>query len=246
MPVSAPVQVPVPDQSIGRVPEVEPPLAPTAPVKPPPLLQRDLPARMSLRYAVQAGDGGFTAGQATYTWIAKDGHYSLVSIAEAKGIVSLFVSGRIIQTSEGNITPYGIQPEQYWMTKGDRRQPPVLFDWARKQLVLPSGGLELPDETQDLLSFPFHLAMTLQDNGTETRLPVTNGRKLREYEFHVVGHEPISMGDTRLDTLHLRGERAGEGSLDVWLAPARHWLPARIRTLDQKGKTTVLTLEHFD
>ncbi len=244
-----PAQEPAPAEPAPQPaaePVAEPPSPQAPPAKPQPLAQRELPARLTLRFAVQTGEGGFTVGQATYAWVVRDGNYSLVSIAEAKGIASLFISGKIIQTSEGEITPYGLQPKQFWMVKGDRRLPPIQFDWARKQLALPGGGLELPEQTQDLLSFPFHLAMTLRDDGEERRLPVTNGRKLREYGFHPVGHEPVQVGETRFDTLHLHGERAGEGSLDVWLAPARHWLPVRIRTLDQKGKTILLTLERLD
>lgn len=216
------------------------------PAKRLPPAQRELPARLTLRYAIQAGEGGFNVGQATYTWTVRDGRYSLVSVAEAKGIAALFISGKIIQTSEGEITPYGLQPAQFWMVKGDRRLPPLQFDWTRRQLLLPGGGQELPDETQDLLSFPFHLAMTLRDDGGERRLPVTNGKKLREYGFRLVDRDPVMLGDTRLEAIHLQGERPGEGSLDVWLAPARLWLPVRIRTLDQKGKTIVLTLEHAE
>lgn len=227
-------------------PKVEQASAPAPPVKSLPPTQRELPEHLTLKYAVQRGEEGFIAGQATYTWMARGEHYSLVSVIEAKGIVSLFISGKIVQTSEGLITPFGLKPEQFWMARGERRQPPIHFDWAQQRLNLPSGGQALPDESQDLLSFPFHLAMTLRDDGMERRLSVTNSKKLREYGFRLVDHESVTVGEIRLDTLHLRGERAGEGSLDVWLAPSRHWLPARIRTQDQKGNSIVLTLEHID
>jgi hypothetical protein len=45
-----------------------------------------------------------------------------------------------------------------------------------------------------------------------------------------------------VETLHVQGSRAGDGSLDVWLAPTRHWLPMRIRTQDEKGKVIELNL----
>ena len=74
-------------------------------------------------------------------------------------------------------------------------------------------------------------------------MAVSNGRKLREYHFRNLGHERITQGEAEIDTLHLQGSRVGEGTLDVWLAPSRHWLPLRIRTLDQKGKVLGLNLE---
>jgi len=85
--------------------------------------------------------------------------------------------------------------------------------------------------------------MLVHEGDAAWSLPVTNGKKLREYAFRVIGREQLATGDTRFETLHLQGGRNGEGSLDVWLSPARQWLPVRIRTLDQKGKVIVLTLQ---
>ncbi len=204
---------------------------------------RNLPERIALRYSVQSGEDGFTIGQTTYSGRIGDGRYSLVSVTEATGIAALFVSGKIIQTSEGKVTASGLQPEQFWSAKGEKRLPPVRFDWARQRLMLPGGGVELLPQTQDLMSFPFHLAMLVREGDAAWSLPVTNGKKLREYTFQVLGREYLAVTDGRIETLRLQGSRSGEGSLDVWLAPARSWLPVRIRTLDQKGKVIVLTLQ---
>jgi len=231
-------QVEAPAQVVPSSPPPEP-----APAAPPPRALRALPEKLALRYALQAGEGGFGVGRAVYTWQARDGRYSLVSVAEATGLIALFVSGKIMQSSEGRVTTSGLQPELYTMAKGDRGQPPVQFDWGQKRLLLPGGGIALPDLAQDLLSFAFHLAMTVRDSDGEWRLPVTNGKTLREYGFRIVGHETLAVGEDTVETLHLLGGRPGAGSLDVWLAPSRHWLPTRIRTLDQKGKALVLSLE---
>ncbi len=243
----SPVSTPEPTPAPASEPMPSPPLALPPPSPSPPHALRGLPERLSLRYAVQSGEGGFTLGQAVYSWLLRDGRYSLVSVTEAKGIASLFIGGKIVQTSEGRVTPSGLQPEQFWMAKGERRQPPVQFDWAQKRLVLPGGSLDLPALAQDLLSFPFHISMTVREGeGEEWLLPITNGKKLREYGFRVLGHETLPLGEAQIETLHLQGGRTGEGSMDVWLAPARHWLPVRIRTLDQKGKMMVLNLEAID
>jgi hypothetical protein len=109
-------------------------------------------------------------------------------------------------------------------------------------LSLPGASVELPEDTQDLLSFPFHLAMTVREEDAPWTLPVTNGKKLRNYQFEIVGRESLTLGEQRVETLRVRGSRAGDGSLDVWLAESRHGMPVKIRTLDQKGKAIVLTL----
>ncbi len=237
-PVEPVIATPIPPSSPAS-PAPEP--AATEPALPPAL--RQLPERLNLRYAVRAGDGGFNLGQAIYSWQQRDGHYTLVSIAQATGLASLFVSGKLVQTSEGNITAQGLRPEQYWLSRGERKQDTARFDWDARRLVQGNSGVELPAASQDVLSFPFHLAMTVGSLTTEWTLAVTNGRKLREYQFRNLGQERLAQGASEIDTLHLQGSRSGEGTLDVWLAPSRHWLPLRIRTLDQKGKVMVLSLE---
>jgi hypothetical protein len=249
-----PEEVAAPATTPGvAAPVAETPAAPAAaqPVPAPPpeparrFTQRKFPEHLNLRYAVRAGEGGFNLGQASYTWQQRDGHYSLVSIAQASGLAALFVSGKLVQTSEGSITQSGLRPEQYWLSRNQRKQDMAHFDWGQGRLVQGGSGVELPAGSQDLLSFPFHLAMTVDESVREWSLWVTNGRKLREYLFRNLGHERLTLGEGEVDTLHLQGGRSGEGTLDVWLAPSRHWLPLRIRTLDQKGKVLMLSLEEI-
>ncbi len=228
LPASANGIDPVPDQAAAAVSQFG-----TA---------RTLPDRLALRYAVQAGDGGFTLGQSRYSWQVSEGRYSLTSVTEATGITALLLSKKIVQTSAGRITAAGLQPEQFQISKGKRGPPPARFDWPRKRLLLPSGEVALPATTQDLLSFPFHLAMTVRDDQMPWQLPVTNGKKLKDYDFRFVGREPLRILGRTSDTLHLRGSRPEEGSLDVWLAPDRHWLPVRIRTVDQNDQAMELNL----
>ena len=204
---------------------------------------RNLPQQIALRYSVQSGEEGFVLGQSVYSGWIRDGRYSLTSVTEATGITAMFMSGKITQRSEGSLTAEGLQPDKFWGEKGQLVQPPVRFDWPNRLLLLPAGAVELPAQTQDLLSFAFHLAMRVQDNDAAWELPVTNGKKLRNYQFQVMGWDAIGITYSPHEALRLQGSRSGEGSLDVWLAPARYWLPVRIRTLDHKGKVIVLTLQ---
>ncbi len=209
----------------------------------PALVLRQLPESMTLRYVVRAGDEGFNLGEAIYSWSRRNGHYHLVSVAEASGLAALFVSGKLVQTSEGALTREGLRPGSYWLERNGRRKDEVRFDWAQRRLIQGDSEVDLPAGSQDLLSFPFHLALTFDEATPDTRLWVSNGRKLRDYVFRKVGHERLRLGKIELDTLHLQGLSLGEDRLDVWLAPARHWLPLRIRTLDSKGKVMLLSLE---
>ncbi|MEW5787727.1 MAG: DUF3108 domain-containing protein [Pseudomonadota bacterium] len=250
--MAGPVPADIHPTQAAPAPQAEPapvliPEAPVGPLpRPPQAPLRALPERMTLVYGVKTGGEGFSMGRSIYTWLLRDHRYSLASITEATGITALFVSGRIVQTSEGQVTHTGLRPEQFWMAKGDKRRPPVRLDWNQGSLILPAGSVPLLPLTQDLLSFPFHLAMTVGEEEGEWRLPVTNGKKLREYAFRRLGRETLSGNEPPLDTLHVQGYRDGEGTLDVWLAPSHHWLPVRIRTQDQKGTTLVLELEKIE
>jgi len=199
-----------------------------------------------IRYSVQTGEGdsGFVAGRATYIWHHRDGRYSLVSTVEATGLATLFISGRIVQVSEGEVDASGLRPSQYWLQRNERKRDVARFNWELNQLSLAGRpGVSLTPGAQDLLGFPFHLAMTAREGEAPFALAVTNGRKLNEYGFRVIGREPLDLRGRQLDTLHLQGVREGEGSLDVWLDLGRSGLPARVRTIDSKGKVMELRLE---
>lgn len=204
---------------------------------------REFPERLNMRYAVRAGDDGFNLGKAFYTWRRWDGRYRLVSSAEASGLASLFVSGKLVQQSEGTLTRLGLRPDSYWLERNGQRKDAVRFDWGNQRLRQGDDEAPLPAGSQDLLSFPFHLALSVDEAAPDARMWVSNGRKLREYVFRKLGNERLRLGKAEVDTLHLRGESAGEDRLDVWLAPSRQWLPLRIRTLDSKGKVMLLSLE---
>lgn len=240
---AAPVEEPTPAVPLPATQQELPPKQQAVAAEPQPARSlRSLPQQLVLRYGVQSGEDGFTLGESLYSGWIRDGRYSLSSVSEATGVAAMFVSGKIIQRSEGSIGPDGLQPERFWGEKGSRVQTPVRFDWPAGLLALPGGSVELPARTQDLLSFPFHLAMTVRETDGAWTLPVTNGKKLRNYQFEIMGRETLSLRDQRVEALRVQGSRAGEGSLDVWLAESHHWLPVKIRTLDQKGKVIVLTL----
>lgn len=236
-----------PAAEVEARPAAEPAARPEPKPEPRPArpLQRRLPDRLEIRYAVQYGEAGFVAGEARYTWQHSNGRYALASTIEAKGLASLFVSGKLVQVSEGEVNAGGIQPAEYWENKGERRQPPARFLWPENQLQLSGqrGSVALIAQAQDLLSFPFQLAMTLREDEAAFSMAVTNGRKLQTYYFRRLGEERLNLPGRSVDTVHLQGGREGPGSLDVWLDRNAAYLPVQVRTLDPKGKQITLVAE---
>jgi hypothetical protein len=242
------------EPTVAALPPPPPPSPPIEPVQtesapperassPIPNAVRQPPERIALSYSIETGDDGFIIGQARYSGQFIDGHYSLKSVAEATGVAAFFIREKIIQFSEGKITAQGLQPDQFWIEKGQIKRPPILFDWVQRRLMLPRGSAELLPQSQDLLSFPFHLAMIMREETLAWALPVTNGHRYRVYPVNIIGREPLTFGESAIETVHLSTGQSNEGSIEVWLAPSRDWLPVRFRMLNAKGKVTVLSLK---
>lgn len=245
-PPPPPLEPALPMPEPRPVPMVAPLPVPVASTSAPAPALRQLPSRLVLRYAVQTGEEGFSLGRAVYTWTQTEDRYRLESVAEATGFISLFISGRIHQISEGRVMPAGLQPQRFSQTRGDRRADTAQFNWEARRVDLGGNEAGLPAQAQDLLSFPFHLALTLREDQEEWNLAITNGRRLNLYAFLLLGRETLTFQDVPIETLHVRGARSGEGALDVWLAPAHAWLPIRLRTLDTKGKVITLHLREME
>ncbi len=109
--------------------------------------------------------------------------------------------------------------------------------------------IKMPPGTQDRLSLIMQLAALLAGEpgrypvGTTITLPVAiqNPPSVLEWSF-VVGEEEVVPGMINgkpLKTIHLTHESTGETDtrMELWLAPALEYLPARIRTVEANGDT---------
>lgn len=200
-----------------------------------------LPEHAEIRYTLYKGRDGFPVGKAVHTWKRDGKSYSITQIAEASGIVSLFYSGRHVQISQGVITASGMQPDSYWVQRGQsaNKTDAAKFDWQDRQLTFGSGGdtrtVRLPDGTQDLLSFLYQLAFATPREGS-TRLHITTGRKLGNYGYQSLGEATVETPLGPIKTLHIAQLRQeGEENTEIWLATEYHYLPLKIRFTDKQG-----------
>jgi len=230
---------------VVEIPEsVVEPVADTAPEAASPVLNA-LPPRIDMRFQVRYG---FASGEQTLLWVSDGAHYTLTSVAAATGLVGVFYSGRFVQTSRGRITPQGLQPEEFWDQRGDRRSS-ARFDAAhnRYTLTLASGPPRHFDTTgrdpQDALSLFFQFALTAPPTETELTYTVFNGRKLRDYVYTVRGEAMLETELGALRTLHLVRQLDGDGRFEIWLAIDRHYLPVRVLRSDDKGNEVELRVQ---
>jgi hypothetical protein len=226
----------------GALVEAVPAAQPPAPAEaaPPPL--NPLPTRLDLRYQVRYG---LAAGEQTLLWVIEGERYTVTSVAAASGLASVFYRGRFVQTSRGRITPRGLQPEEFWDQRGDKRSS-ARFDEASATLTLtPAKGeprhFALQGEVQDALSLFFQMALTAPPKDGQLAYRVFNGKKLRSHTYEVRGEETLETALGMLRTLHLV-RVGGEGRFEVWLAIDRHYLPVRIVRAEESGAEGELTI----
>lgn len=239
---AAPAAMPLADASAAKPPE--PAAAPQAPppAEPPFDPGRFLPVQARLDYQLNKGAGGLVVGQSVHTLEIKDGHYALTSVTEASGIFSLFKSGKLVQISQGDVTPEGLRPASFWAQRGQSAETTdaARFDWANRVLSIESSSgnrsAALVPGTQDLLSFLYQFAFHPPHPGEAVSLAITNGRKLDNYVYDAAGIENIDLPSGSLNALRLVKRHApNEEWTEIWLAVDNRYLPVKIRQNDRNG-----------
>jgi hypothetical protein len=226
------------------VPVVPMPAAEPAPLEAAAPTLNALPPRLDLRYEVRYG---LASGEQTLVWVNEGERYTLSSVASATGLAGVFYRGRFAQTSRGRITPQGLQPEEFWDQRGDRRSS-ARFDAASGDLVLePAKGeprhFVYRGGVQDALSLFFQLALTAPPADGKLTYTVFNGKKLRDYSYEVRGEVVLDTALGPLRTLHLARTADADGRFEAWLAIDRHYLPVRVVKRDEKGGEMELALQ---
>jgi hypothetical protein len=182
------------------------------------------------------------AGRAkiVYQLLPNREQYHLESLMQAKGFAALVIPD-LLQTSDGDLSVTGLQPKKYLYKFGDKKDKTysAAMDWESKKLTLQSTKgvkeVELVEGTQDLLSFMYQFMFMppLQD----MQLSITNGKKLRTYEYSFAGEEitATKMGDLR--TMHiLRTQEDGDEKTELWLALDYQYVPVKIRKTEKEDK----------
>jgi hypothetical protein len=220
-----------------------PPTSAPAEAAPPPL--NALPPRIDLHFKLRYG---LASGEQTLLWVNEGGgRYTLISVAEATGLAGLFYRGRFVQTSRGRITPRGLQPEEFWDQRGDKRSS-AQFNAAQGLITfVPAKGgprhFNYQGDVQDVVSLLFQVALTAPPSDKRVTYKVFNGKKLRDYTYDVLGETLLKTELGALRTLHLARVADGDGRFEVWLAIDRHYLPVRVLRSDEDRSEMELSVK---
>jgi len=212
-------------------PPVAVPPAPTVAPAPAPV-RIALPARGRVRYAITRGEEGFVIGQTTHTWQQDGFTYTLQSVAETTGLVALFKSARVLQSSRGEVTVAGLKPREFRHERVGGLDT-ASFDWGRGVVAYAGREDGIAAGTQDMLSMYYQLVLLAPKAGT-LEMPIATGRKLETYRIEVLGEEAVALpaGERRASRLRIR---SGNDTIELWIAPDMRALPLKIRFTDRKG-----------
>jgi len=191
-------------------------------------------------FEILRGTDGYKIGQSKVRYEARgDGTYLLESESEAKGFASWFISGTLLQRSEGLVTEYGLQPHSFLYQYGKRNKTQhATLDWDNLRITLEtdkgSKSSRLPAGTQDLLSFMYQFMYVPPLR--EMLLNITNGKRLKAYSYSFVGEEDLSTKMGVMRVMHIENiNDDGDEKTELWLALEYNYLPVKIRKTEEDG-----------
>ena len=195
------------------------------------------PKQVQLTYEATRNGQPFATVNETYR--QEGNRYRIESVTKGVGVYALFGERRL--TSEGEVTAKGLKPAHFELHQGDNEKRALYtdFDWAGNQLKMKIKGkpntVPLEAGTQDLSSFIYQF-MFAPPSGSELKLPVTTGKKLRTYHYHIdAKNELLEVGAGKFKVMHLNEAMQDEDGKELWLAVDKHYLPVKLMMVDDKG-----------
>lgn len=202
------------------------------------------PPAATLQFGVQREGGQRGGVQAELRWRpGDDGRYTLTLGLAATGWASV-----------GAIDENGLAPERQVETRRGREVRAANFQREAGRITFSGPQVEYPllPGAQDRISWLLQLAAVLEAdpalaaNGREVVLFVAGPRgDGRPWTFVSQGPERVELAGGAVDGVRLHREPAGpyDTRVDVWLDPARHHLPVRLRLQNRaEGEATEFAL----
>lgn len=173
-----------------------------------------------------------------------DQRYELTWKVSATGFIGLLYPD-LLQTSQGNITEFGLMPTFYLYKFGEREDKSyqASFDWVEKSVALQStkGTKTVVMDSdasaghiQDFLSFMYQFMFAPPLD--EMQMYLTNGRKLGLYTYAFEGEETLELKFANVNTYHIQHAKTdSDEKTELWLAKDYRYVPVKIRKTEKDG-----------
>jgi len=181
----------------------------------------------------------------------EDGHWKFGAKTEAKGFVRMFVTDTIVETSTLDILPNRIRPYLYEYDQSggkDTSKYQLSFQWNRNKLdnTYLQQQLELPDDTQDLLSFVLQIMVALQADKKNIEMHIADKKRVDDYALKITGKEEIETPFKKMSSIVLLSNKIKDKmQFKIWCSPTLQYLPVKIMKIDDDGDKDVLVLKQL-
>lgn len=194
-----------------------------------------LPAPMTIKYAVESNKFPFSANT-ELLWRPHGETYEIQQESSSLGIA-------VQRSSRGHITSVGLAPLRFsykilseLTAQVDREKNKVTFSANTPEVPLQPGA-------QDQLSIQVQLAAMLAGDtahfapGTSMSYQIIGPKGTDAWLITVMGEEKLTLPGGELPTLKLlrKPRKDFDQKLELWMAPALGYLPARIRISEPNG-----------
>lgn len=197
-----------------------------------------VPGPLKLLYKLQGQAKGFNySAKGEMLWLPAGQRY------EARLEISAFLLGSRVQTSRGEITANGLQPQRF--SDKVRSEVAAHFDWTQRKVIFSANTpqADLQNGAQDHLSAFIALASLLGGDlqrylpDGEIRLQAVGPREADMWRVLMSGEETLDLPAGSLHTYKLTRPPVKPYDLNVelWMAPSLGFLPARIRLTQHNG-----------
>jgi hypothetical protein len=196
------------------------------------------PERVEITFEIHFGSMKLGIGEDRLKHDGKQ--YQVYSDTIPKGIAALFID-TIRRESKGSITENGLRPVSFIERGRKKGIRAAEFDWTNNRLRLIHGEsnqvVDLPKGSIDQGSLPYAFAFAgkIPDDFS---VHVTDGRRIKEYEYRIIGRERIKTALGEIETIHVqrRPDPSTKRSFEFWVAVEQHYLPVQVRFTDKKGR----------
>ncbi|MFQ5469172.1 MAG: DUF3108 domain-containing protein [Gammaproteobacteria bacterium] len=186
-------------------------------------------------FVVDNMDLGFVTRTMRYN---SDGSYRFESFSEATGILSFFVSDKILEKSIGKHIKDSLRPDTYVYQRSEGkkdRHVKLSFDWDKNRVTNKINGdlwnMTVPTGALDKLIYQYVMMLDLQKGQTTLEYKIADGGRLKDYQFDLVGKETIDTPLGSFKTVKYKRVNDKRGTV-IWFAERLNYLPVRIEQQD--------------
>jgi hypothetical protein len=210
-----------------------------------PALAAQPPQRVELDFSVEANSMDIGEG---HDVLEHDGKtYRITSELRTVGVAAILYKLDIRREANGLVTADGLRPLHFEESRTRKAPKAVDFDWKAMTVKLQDGdkvqNLPLPENTYDQTSFAYAFAFRPLPESMPV-IYLSDGRKLSDYQYRVVGREKLKTPLGEIEALHVKKVQDADDKrgFEVWLSLQHHHLPVRIRYVEKNGQVVDSTI----